>query len=96
MFKSIGFALILVSALFSTPAMALEKAIACHGCSSVQKRNIALSIAGSAANFGVTVFVVDFSEEQLSKYFVLSGNPQRPELKKFYKTLSPEVAVLSE
>jgi len=94
--KEIILALAFASAVFSSSVLAAEKAAECHGCNSGQKRSLAISTADSAANFGVDVYIIDFTGEQLSRYFVLSGNPLRPELQKYYENLPKNVIALSE
>lgn len=78
--RNTAFVLLLIGTAFSSVATASGvKAALCDYCSTSQARQLALTTAGSAARFGVTVFIADFNRDALFKFFLLeNGNPQSP------------------
>ncbi len=76
--QRIGFFLFFIIGALSAPAFA-SKAALCDNCPLSQARQLALTTAGSATRFGITVYIGDFNNSQLYKFFLLdSGNPLSP------------------
>lgn len=78
--RNITFLLILFSTVFSVSVSAAQtyKSALCDYCTTPQARQLALTTAGTATRYGITVYVADFSNEKLYKFFLLDDNPFSP------------------
>ncbi len=71
--------LFLLGVLFVSTANAhISKVALCDYCNASQSQSKAIITAGSAAHFGVTVYIADFGQTVLRKYFILEDSPLGP------------------
>lgn len=68
-FKFFSLTFIFLLTISNSPATQ-DIAAACDSCTDVQKLNLAVKLAKSDANPGVNIYIADFTESRISKYYV--------------------------
>ena len=88
--------IILAISVITNSSFAQGRGVVCDDCSAFQKRSAAATTAGSAANFGVLVYVFDFPDREITRYFVSRGTLNPVQQENFLNSLSGDTKILSE